>query len=369
MLRKFLVALISVVVVTGCAADDGASGGASASADGSAPESTTPVAWEPEFVDGVLQPLPDGFPSQDITLLQNDEPSSADGLYVRAFQQALADISPVPIRILDQPGGHFGSWEGLKFAEEEPGGAEGHMPVVSSFIGGSLDFLVEPIEQDLGLTFEQVPDEVVIATEKVPFILITRADAPWANWDEMVEYGKANPGELRYITQGPGSGIDIAMQSLMTNAGGLEVNAIPLGDSVEIVTAVAAGEGDFAMMPVDPVIGQWEAGRVRVLMVVGEEAPEPWTDADTTGSLGMDEPWGSVRGFLVPASTPDLHRQWLFELFKAGSEQSAYTDRIANTPGALALTFGPDEIMNEINTALEKAEPIIRELGIHIDDQ
>lgn len=367
MLRKVLGVLLSGVFVVGCST--GTSPSEAASADESVGASAGAAAWEPEYVDGVLQPLPDGFPSQDITLLQNDDPSSADGLYVRALQQACADISPVAVRVLDQPAGHFGTWSGVDFAANEPGGEEGHIPVVASFIGSSLDFLVEPIEDDLGLSFDQVQDMVVIATEKVPFILITRADAPWATWEEMVAYGQEHPGELRYITQGPGSGIDIAMQSLMASAGGLEVEAIPLGDSVEIATAIGAGEGDFAMMPVDPVIGQWQAGRVRVLMIVGDEAPEPWTDAETTGSLGMDEPWGSIRGFLVPPTTPELHRQWLFELFRACSEESAYTDRIANTPGALAVTMTPDDIMEAINTALEKADPIMRDLGIHIDQQ
>src|SRR5260370_26761411 len=58
--------------------------------------------WQPVYEDGVLQPLPDGFPNQPITLLNPDSPGHDDGLYARSIQSALEDISPVSIQVRDE---------------------------------------------------------------------------------------------------------------------------------------------------------------------------------------------------------------------------------------------------------------------------
>ena len=39
--------------------------------------------WKPEFVDGKLQPLADGFPGEDITLIVADSASSAEGILMQ----------------------------------------------------------------------------------------------------------------------------------------------------------------------------------------------------------------------------------------------------------------------------------------------
>jgi hypothetical protein len=70
--------------------------------ESTAAEPSEATAWEPEYVDGVLQPLPDGFPNQEITLINADDAASADGLYVRLMQEIMNDgLSPVQINIVD----------------------------------------------------------------------------------------------------------------------------------------------------------------------------------------------------------------------------------------------------------------------------
>jgi hypothetical protein len=55
-------------------------------------------AWEPEFKDGVLQPLPDGFPSEDLTLIVADDATSAEGILMQNLVETAAQYSPVGIR-------------------------------------------------------------------------------------------------------------------------------------------------------------------------------------------------------------------------------------------------------------------------------
>lgn len=356
-------ALVLLALLTLAASACGA--GNESGDDSASPEASQPaeeLVWE----DGVLQPLSDGFPDGRLTLLNADDPGSADGLYVRTMQRALADLSPVPVEVVDRPLPDFGTWAGLDFIRDQRGGSDGYYSLVASFIGAGLDFLTEPITPELGYTIDDM--NPVIATEFVPFVVMAPADATYDTWEELVQEAHDRPGELRYISLGVGSGLDIPMERLMALEE-MEVNKIPLNAPVDVGTTIAAGEGDFAMIVPDIAIGEDRAGNVKVLLIVGDEAPSPWEDVTTTADLGLDEPWGSLRGFIVPPEVPQAHREWLYELYAAAAEEAPYQERIANVPGAVATTQGHDEVLRNTRNAIDLAEPIVQDLGLHWEDQ
>ena len=350
-----LAALLVAGLITGCGdARDGDSTGNGASNEG----------WTPEYVDGVLQPLPDGFPSEPIVLINPDDPGHDDGLYARAMQAALERISPVPVEVRDQSYPTFGTWVGIQYMQNQPGGSEGYYAQVTAFVGTALDLLTEPIEDEFSMTYEDL--RPVIATERTPFVMVTRADAPWQTYEELVEAAKANPGQLRYVAA-TGSLLDIGMERLMS-VGGWTANKIPAGASVEAATAVAAGEGDFTMLTPSVARSHVEAGKARVLLVItpDEEPPAGYEGAVTTGALGLkDEPWVSYRGFIVTPETPQAHVDWLFELFRAASQEPEPQERVAALPGADVITLNAQELDKIMKDALEYAEPIVRDLGLH----
>ena len=351
----FFLALVASLSVVACGEEESAPSGEQQSAE-----------WSPEYKGDELQPLPNGFQKDRITLYNTDEASSSDGLYARVMQKALNKVSPVRAQVVDRPNPEFGTWSSLESVQREPGGKEGYINIITAFTGAALDFLTAPITPDLGFTIDSM--NPVLATERVPFVLIAPDDAPFDTYEELVAAAKEKPGELKYLALGTGSQLDIAMERLMAE-GGYEANKIPLEDPVQITTAIAAGEGDFAMMLPDVALGQSEAGRVKVLLAIGDTAPEPWTDATTTADLGLEEPWGSVRGLMVPPEVPEQHREWLEELFRAASETEEYQKRIENTPGAEHIKLGKEEVLELANRAIELAEPLIRDLELHYEQQ
>jgi tripartite-type tricarboxylate transporter receptor subunit TctC len=349
-------AVATGLLVAGCSAEDGDGGGNGASNEG----------WTPEYVDGVLQPLPDGFPSEPIVLVNPDEPGHDDGLYARAMQTALESISPVPVEVRDQSYPTFGTWAGIQFMQDQPGGADGYCVEVAAFAGMALDTLTEPVEDEFGMTVADITP--VIATELTPFVMVVRADGPWQTYQELVDAATAQPGTLRYLSA-TGSQLDIAMNRLMAE-GGWTANVIPAGGSPEAGTAVAAGEGDFTMLTPSVARSHQDSGRVRVLLVVSpeEQPPAGYEGAVTTAGIGLpDEPWGSQRGWIVPPETPQAHVDWLFELFRAGSEQPAPQERVASLPGAEVVTLDAGQLRTIMDDALTFSEPIIRDLGLHHD--
>ena len=104
-----------------------------------------------EFVNGVLQPLADGFPKQPITLVNIDDPGSRDGVYARHMQAALKGISPVDILVSDEPSSSWGLWLKLKEMPTRRGGSDGYYPCVVAIYASATDPLVEPIKDKLEL--------------------------------------------------------------------------------------------------------------------------------------------------------------------------------------------------------------------------
>lgn len=329
--------------------------------------------WEPEFVDGELQPLPDGFPEHEITLVNVDVAGSRDGLYARTLDKVLSDISPVDIAISDEPAVQGGTVYALADTETRPDGMEGYYPVITDIVGTATDFHIEPITNDIDSTLQDI--NFLIATEVHPFVVAQRADAPWgASFDEFVKYAEQNPGELRYISNGVGSGHDIAMEWLL-NELGIEVKKVPAEDRAAATAAVVAGEGDITMVAAEDVVMADE--RVTPILFTSQEVPEPWSDdpgvasAKDFGEYGLadDAPWATVLGFMLPAQVPDLHDRWMTALFEAAFETEQY-DRLRMTVPGISLELRSTAEANEIAKAsYDYSEPVVRDVGLHWEDQ
>jgi tripartite-type tricarboxylate transporter receptor subunit TctC len=324
-----------------------------------------------EFVKGVLQPLADGFPKGPITLINVDDPGTRDGIYARTLQQALKGISPVPILVSDEPSAMGGTFYVLKDVLNREGGAEGRYPIIVSVFGAATDLLLEPITKEMGLDISDM--NMVIVTETIPYAWSQRKNAPWGRtFADLVKYGKANPGKLRYISNGVGSGGDIVGEWIIQTLG-LKVNKIPQDGDQEALAAIGAGEGDFTSTDASDARGDWQAGKVDIIMVTGSTVVPPWdkdphvvcSDAAGLPKVGMT----LAVGFTVPKQVPQAHVNWLYKLFKAGASTDVYKQR-EKTLAPIAINIMDPEQANALKMRLFKiGDPVIRSIGLHIDQK
>lgn len=322
-----------------------------------------------EFVDGVLQPLADGFPSRALTLINVDDAGSRDGVYARSMQEALRSISPVDILVSDEPAPNYGSFYTIRDVATRDGGNEGYFPIIVTIPGATMDLLIEPITKETGMTVEDM--NLIVSTDRIPYVLIQRLDAPWGKtFAEMVTYAKANPGKLKYISNQVGSGNDIAMEWIMQQVG-ITVTKIPAPDNNSQGAAIGAGEGDFGLAQANIAMQHFEAGRIDVTMVTGNTVPAIWADNPNVVSgkaAGLpDAPFGIVVAFVAPKAVPKEHIDWLFKLFKAGAETELHKGREKTVPGALINVLGPEDSNALKMQIFEYADPVIRSLGMHVD--
>lgn len=327
--------------------------------------------WQPTFVDGVLQPLPDGFPEMPITLINVDDAGSSSGLYIRSVQQALNDISPVEIRISDEPRAAGGTIHTLAdVTANREGGDQGYILVQGSTIGSGTDFLTEPVEKETGMSIEDV--NFFISTEVAPWAILQRKDAPWGRgFDKFVEYGRAHPGEIKYISPGVGGGLDIFTTWLL-DALDIEVNKIPAANREASLAAVGGGAGDITTNNAVSTLKALD--HVDVLLVSIPEVPEAFGGEEVGSSSDYQKygikpvAWGSYQGFLLSSTVPEDHVKWLHALLSAGTEQEAYQRRTETVPGVVIRVTSTEETNAQARNAKDAAEPIVRAAGLYWED-
>lgn len=366
--------LILLLALLAAACGDEAGTTTTAAAGGDSPTTTqTAEEWEPEYVDGALQPLPDGFPEREITIVNPDEAGSEDGVYARFLDNSLEDISPVPIVVSDEPTAHGGTIAALADTETREGGEEGYFVTIQQLLGVPSDFHVEPITEETGYTLEDI--RFLIVTEVLPYVMVQHPDVPWeGGFEAWLEYARENPGELTYLSNGVGSGHDLLMEWLLHELE-VEVTKVPTAGNAEAIAAVGAGEGDFTMTDATLAAQAAEEGRVEIIFFSTQDAPPQWEGGDVVtaadyAEYGLPEdapPWGSLQGLMVPASVPELHVRWLEELFTAATETDTYQQR-AQLPMVTIEVMGSDEADESARAIYDATDQIVRDLGLHIDE-
>ena len=118
----------------------------------------------------------------------------------------------------------------------------------------------------------------------------------------------------------------------------------------------------------------YQAGKVEVLLVTGKFRCPPLWDKDTNTVSGKaaglpDSPWGVVEGFAVPKGVPQEHIDWLYKLFAAAAETEHHKQRETTVPGAKITLYTPAEANTLKMQVLEFTDPVVREMGLHIDQK
>ena len=159
-------------------------------------------------------------------------------------------------------------------------------------------------------------------------ILVANADAPFDDYAGMIEYIRANPGELRLGATGPG-GLPSVVTAMMNSAEGtLDVIAVPFDGDGPALTALQGGAIDVMPAVLGAAIEGIRAGTIKPLAVVDVEANvrlpdvKPITDFNPAYSTYL--PWGPFFGVFVAKGTPDDVVAKLVDAYAQGAQNADF---------------------------------------------
>ena len=215
--------------------------------------------------------------------------------------------------------------------------------------------------------FDPVKDYAPITNfVTVPNMLVAHPSFPAKTIQELVAYGKANPGKINWASSGNGAGGHLALITFAQQAG-IKVVHVPFKGAGPAVIAMLGGETDLLFANTGVFMSHIKAGRLRAIAVSAMTRLPLFPDVPTlneSGFPGFES--SSYYGLLAPAGTPRpiidrLHAE-LVKIIRSPESVA----RLASV-GAVPVANSPEQFAEANRLDVEKWAKVITENGIKAD--
>jgi tripartite-type tricarboxylate transporter receptor subunit TctC len=235
------------------------------------------------------------FPTKPITLYLCHPPGGTTDVVTRPLANVAKQYLNNQPFIFDNRGGGGGTIAPSIVANKPPDGYN-----ISVMTKASL------ISYQMGkLTFNPITDVTPIVTYTAALQgIVVRADAPWKNIQELIEYSKKNPGKLSYGSAGVGTTAHLPIEKLCMDAG-LKWIHIPYSGTGEQAPALLGGHIDILSGSSPSWIPLERAKKFRLLATYGPQRSSRYPHIPTLKDIGYDVVEVFSQQLVAPKGTPN----------------------------------------------------------------
>lgn len=232
------------------------------------------------------------YPNKPITIIVPYGPAGTTDVMARAIANSLSRQLKQTVVIENKPG-VAGAMGVIQMKSSAPDGYTLTMAPMGIFR--------EPHLREV--SYDPIKDLTYIATVlSYDFAVTVKADSPFKNIQDLVDYGRKNPGELDYSSSGRYTGNHVVLAALGKNQK-VDLTHIPYKGDAEATNALLGGHVKAGVIT-NSILPHLKAGTVRVL-ATADTAPNPYfTDVPTLQNLGYDVVVPSPLGIAGPANLP-----------------------------------------------------------------
>jgi len=235
--------------------------------------------------------------NQIVTLITHSSPGGGSDVFLRSMAPHLSRIMQETMIVENVEGGS-GAKAMAQLARSKPDGSELYA-TTPTFIYTSL--LSKP-----AASYHDLEPLVNIFYD--PEVLFTAADSPYKTVKDVVEHARGGQG--RWGAANPASLERQTMERLKQKAGVTPAIATFEGGG-DMLINVLNHTLDMGVGELQEMRGQLDAGKIRLLGVVGEERMTQFPDVQTVKEQGIDLSVRKFRGLAGPKGLPrDLITRW-----------------------------------------------------------
>lgn len=201
---------------------------------------------------------------------------------------------------------------------------------------------------------------------KGSYLLVANPKLPVKNIEELITYGKANPGKLLYGSAGIGSSGHL-IGTMFAQRAGIEAVHVPYRGGGPAVTAVLAGEIHYVFDTVQTSRPLVQEGQLRGLAVTGAERSPMLPSVPTameSGLPGFDVSYWL--GIFAPARTPSPVMQRLASAFRDALSQETVRQRLRDL-GLTSVGSTSEEFAATMTKETDEWRAVIQEAGIRLE--
>src|SRR5436190_18250202 len=245
-------------------------------------------------VSAPLAKAQESFPASRVTIVVPSPAGSTTDALARLVAEQLSQSWGKPVIVENNSRGLNAGGEQVSRAQPD-----GHTLLVSPPLPLTVAHL---LFKEIGYQPDRFVPVSLLA--KIANVLAVRKDLPARTVQELVAYGKANPGKLTYALQGGGSTAHLSGAQLEIRAG-IEMVHVPYRGSAPALNDVMAGHIDMFFDTLTTSVPLHQADKLRIMAVAGTERAGALPDVPTIAESGLPG-FRSITWFAMaaPPNTP-----------------------------------------------------------------
>lgn len=295
------------------------------------------------------------YPDRNVRIIIPWSVGGMTDTLTRPIAKWLEDYYGVPFVVENKPGG--GGVVGS--LEIENSNNDGYTIGTTSMSTVSAKYLA-PVAPDIDNT------ELIAQVISIPATVTVNSDSPFNTLDDLIAFGKANPGKLTNSNSGNGASAHIYALTFGARAG-ITMNHIPYPGYAEAVTSLLAGNVDMTNIPLPDVAPYVESGKLRMLAIAAAERHPNFPDVPTLRELGVDAVMGNYSGFLAPKGTPQAAINSLEEAIAKAIADPQIQEFLLGA-GFQPVFAGQNDFSVIVDDAEAQLEYLVNEVGIEFVD-
>jgi tripartite-type tricarboxylate transporter receptor subunit TctC len=295
-----------------------------------------------------------GYPNQPISLVIPLAPGDATDVAGRTMAEELSKQLKVPIVPVNRPGA------GMTIGTESVVKArkDGYTILLTTNAALVTSRILNPETVSYDPFKDLTPLGVATRT---PGMLAVRSDGPFKSFQELVEYGKKNPGKIRVGTAGVGSAGHFSIE-IMNQLTGVGMIMVPFKGAAPAVTALLGGHVEGVVLAVGILSSHLKSGQIKGLVTSSRFPAFP--DVPTLAQLGYRQNIPGIWfAFLAPAGVPQEVTAALVPAIEKAVKEPSLSAKLAAL-GMVQDYGSPEKLITEMREEYRVLEEIAKKAGI-----
>lgn len=232
-----------------------------------------------------------------------------------------------------------------------------------TIVGGQGGNLVVQPHTYKKLPYDPFKDFAPIALSTTNYLaLVVNPNGQFKSLQDLIAYGKANPGKLSFASNGEGGFPHMAIEMLRVDAGFRYLH-VPYKGSTQILTELMGSRVDATILGIGAIATYIRAGRIRLLAVTSPTRAELFPEAPTVAEVLPGYDSRGWFGYLAPAGTPPK----VVALLNQEINRAMSAPDVKEKMTAIGLTVvaeSPEFFAQTLRSDYEKYGKLIRTIGL-----
>jgi tripartite-type tricarboxylate transporter receptor subunit TctC len=257
----------------------------------------------------VITPKVEKYPNKPITLIVPYSVGGGTDLVARTLEMTFAKHFGQPLIVVNRPGGAgTNGWNELVSAKPD-----GYTIGITG-----VEILMHPVLNDSAKYNYPTDLAPLVQVSSSSMVIAVLANQPWQNINDLVQYAKNHPDELKFGHGGIGSMTHVIGEAFGKSTN-INIKQVPFNGNNETVTALLGKHVQFIVSNPMTIKEHVKNGTIRVLAVADTQrmVDPTFVNVPTLKEQGIDVALSYWYGIAAPKELPDDIKIKLAEGLKA----------------------------------------------------